>query len=329
MQAKSHAAGHLRTALALLLAGSLLLAAGCGQTEDPQEEANTDPAAGFPRTVDHAMGSTTIPAAPKRIIALDQTFVDAAFSLDTPIVGFTELGSSGSRLPDYLGEANRRFGKEAVSVGTLAEPSLELIAQLKPDLILSAKIRHEEIYDRLTQIAPTVFSETTGPTWKQNVALLGLATGQEELADERIGSYEERARMIGDAIRDKLGRNPTVSVVRFVGETRLYQKASFSGIVLADTGLARPPSQDVDDFALAISEEQIPEADADYIFTGTYDIDEAHEDENRFKTNPLWERLQGEIHVIDDEVWGTAVGLQGAQAMLDDLARIFEVDDSR
>src|ERR1700754_1743729 len=101
------------------------------------------------RTVAHAMGSTKILKEPKRIVALDQSFVDAALSLDGDVVGYTTYRSVDEKLPEYLGEAAKVHGREAASVGTLAEPSLEKVAALKPDLILSAKVRHEALYGKL------------------------------------------------------------------------------------------------------------------------------------------------------------------------------------
>lgn len=318
---------------AVLIGITVSLAAGCaGDPIDDESQTGAAPAAddAFPRTVSHAMGSTEVTTRPVRIVALDQTFVDAAFTLDVPLAGFTDVTGSEGALPAYLSEFEDTLGKDAESLGDLDNPNLEQLLALRPDLIVSAKIRHEDIYDQLSKIAPTVFSETTGPTWKQNIRLLAEALGQEDLAEARIANYEDRANKVGDAIRAKQGRNPTISVVRFIGpENRLYQKESFSGIVLEDVGLARPPSQDVDDFAVAVSEERIPDADADRIYITVSDRDEARAARDRFFTNPLWERLSGEVTEVSDEVWGLAVGLQGAQAMLDDLATSFGIDPAR
>jgi iron complex transport system substrate-binding protein len=309
---------------------TVMILTSCG---GPQETTTNPPSArepGFPRTVDHVMGSTEIPDKPVRIVALDQTFVDAAFTLDVPLAAFTDISPNAERLPAYLSEFRNTLGKDAVSLGDLDNPNLEKLASLRPDLILSAKIRHEELYDELSQIAPTVFSETTGPTWKENLRLLAEALGEEAIAEERIDRYEARARAVGDAIRVKEGRNPTISLIRFLGqENRLYQKASFSGIVLEDAGLARPPSQDVDGFAVAVSEERIPDADADRIYYTVFDLEEARGARERFLANPLWGQLKGEVTEVSDEVWGLAVGLQGAEAMLDDLAESFGVDPAR
>lgn len=111
-------------------------------------------------------------------------------------------------------------------------------------------------------------------------------------------------------------------------QTRLYQLASFSGIVLADTGLARPPSQAVDKLAVEFSAERILDADADHIFLTVAEGDSAPV-RDRFMSNPLWSRLTGETHEVSNDVWIIAVGLLGAHAVLDDLARTFTVDPAR
>jgi iron complex transport system substrate-binding protein len=258
---------------------------------------------------------------------LDTSFVDATFVLGTPVVGYTDYRTINGKLPDYLGDERTKYGAEAESVGTLAEPNLEKIAALKPDLIISAKVRHEKLYSQLSKIAPTVMAQTTGPTWKDNIRLEAKALGQEALAEKEITSYEAAAKTVGTAINAK-ANHPTISVLRFLdGPTRLYQNASFSGIVLKDAGLQRPKSQDVNGFAAEISAERIKDADADAIFVATYADDKglSAKTAGQFKANPLWKPLAAKVHEVPDLTWMTAVGLQGAWAILTDLTTTFDV----
>ncbi|GGS75020.1 iron(III) dicitrate-binding protein [Nonomuraea spiralis] len=280
------------------------------------------------------MGSTAISGLPKRVVALDQSFVDAVLTLETPVVGYTTYRSIDTKLPDYLGPVAAQYGKEATPVGTLEQPSLEKIAALKPDLIVSAKVRHEALYDKLSKIAPTVFSETTGAIWKDNLRLMGRALGKEALAESRIKAFEERAGKIGAAIKAKEGGTlPTISIVRFAGEptVRLYVEKSYSGVVLKDVGFPRPQGQPTKDDAIAVdvSQERIADLDADRIFVATYPDPASDGPKEKFVGNPLWGRLKGEKHEVSDLTWMSAVGIQGAHAMLDDLAGIFSVDPAK
>jgi iron complex transport system substrate-binding protein len=311
----------------IALGALLTLVTACGVTPD------TAPARAAFRVVTHAMSETAIPAQPKRVVALDQSFVDAVLTLETPLVGYTTYRAIEGGLPTYLGPLAATYGTEAVSVGELEKPSLEQIASLKPDLILSAKVRHEAQYAQLSQIAPTVFSETTGPTWKENLRLAGQALGREELAEAKINEYEQRAAAIGREIAAKSGGTlPTVSIVRFAGEdtVRLYSEKSYAGIVLRDVGFPRPATQPTTDkIAVDVSQERILDLDADQIFVATWADPTATGPKAQFTSNPLWSRLTGAQHVVDDLTWMSAVGLQGAHTVLDDVAKAFSVDPVR
>ncbi|GGQ03371.1 ABC transporter substrate-binding protein [Streptosporangium pseudovulgare] len=333
------AAGVAGAVLALGLAAcgsgsSTGTAAGPGsdaQAPNPQAS-GTAGAAAFPRTVKHAMGETEIPAQPKRVVALDQSFVDAVLTLETDVAGYTTYRSIEERLPDYLAPVLGHAGN-ATSVGTLEQPSLEKIVALKPDLIVSAKVRHEALYDKLSKIAPTVFSETTGAIWKENLRLMGRALGKEDLAEQRITAYQDRAAKIGESIKAKEGGMPTVSVARFAGEptVRLYVENSYSGLVLKDVGFPRPKDQptSADAIMVDVSQENITQLDADHIFVAAYDDPSVEPVRKKFEANPLWDRLKGAKHDVSDTTWMSAVGIQGAHAMLDDLAKIFEVDPAK
>ncbi|MEE6309765.1 iron-siderophore ABC transporter substrate-binding protein [Plantactinospora veratri] len=312
----------------------LTLAVGlsaCG-TSDPAGGSDSGQGAAaadaeFPRTITHDKGSTELKAKPQRIVALDNSLVEAVVLLDRPLVGGIASYRNQKTFPDYLGEAVR----DTRDIGPLDNPNLELIASLRPDLIVSATVRHEALYDKLSAIAPTVFVKTTGPIWKDNVTLLGKALGEEAKAAQELAAYEARAKKIGDEVNTK-ANNPSVSVVRFVdGPTRLMARASFIGIILADAGLKRPASQNEETFATEISEEQIELADADHIFVTTYSGGESYRD--RFQANPLWNRLAGvqarHVYEVKDELWMTSVSVQGAHFVLDDIARTFQVDPAK
>ncbi len=314
-----------RLAVVLLLVGLT----GCQSVAGP-ETAPSQASGGPYRTIRHAMGVTVIPTQPLRVVALDQTFVDAVLTLDTELVGYTTYRAiEGDRLPEYLGPVLDQAAN-AISVGSLEEPSLEKIAELQPDLILSAKVRHEKLYDQLSAIAPTVFSETTGALWKDNLRLAAQTLGKEPLAEERITAYTERATTIGSAIKEAAaGELPDISIVRFAGEPtiRLYVENSFSGLVLKDVGFVRPQGQpnSTDSIVVDVSQENIPDLDASHIFVATWADPSAAEAKDKITGNPLWNRLTGTKHDVADLTWMSSVGLQGAHAILDDIAKFFEV----
>ncbi|WP_330231573.1 iron-siderophore ABC transporter substrate-binding protein [Nocardia sp. NBC_00508] len=284
-----------------------------------------DPAS-FPRTLDTPMGRVTIPHVPRRVVVLDTAELDSVTLLGIkPVGAVIPHTKTRGGFPDYL------TGKVdgVIDVGPSPEPNLERIASLKPDLILSSKLRHEKIYDKLSGIAPTVFTETTGGPWKANLAVHGKALGLDQQAADALNAYEDRARTLSAAIKAKNnGGLPTVSVVRFLaGPTRLYQSNSFSGVVLADIGLPRPASQistDPKKIMKEISPERIDQADAELIFVAVIE-DPGKTEKNVVTTSPVWQDLPavkgGKVFEVPDETWMSGIGVQAADRMLADVAK--------
>ncbi len=308
----------------------LVLAAACGDGRS----SGTPPAASpteageqalFPRSVRHAMGVTTIPSPPRRVVVLDTGELDSVIAL-----GIVPVGAV--RAPVETGFLRYLQSKVAGTelVGTITEPNLERIAALRPDLILSSKLRHEALYPKLAQIAPTVFTETVGVVWKENLRVNAEALGLERKADGLLAAYQSRATELGRRLAGR-GALPTVSVVRFLpDETRLYQKASFIGTVLADVGLPRPPSQDVDAFATEAGREQVEMAAADVIFIASYGPPDKTT-KSLMTTSPLWSQLaavkEGRVYDVDDDHWMLGIGLLAANLVLDDIGRLLGVPD--
>ena len=319
----------MRRTLSFLLLPALLLATACGDDDAGSEEATattaptTEPADGrdgaaFPRTIEHAMGTTEIPEQPERVVVLDTGELDSAIAL-----GVTPVGAVRAPVEDGFLEYLSEETTDTELVGTIDDVNLEAVAALRPDLILSSELRHEDIYDELSAIAPTVFTETVGVVWKENLLVHAEALGLDDEADELLAGYDARTADIADRLRADRGELPTISMVRFLpDETRLYQKASFIGTILEDVGLPRPPSQDVDDFAATISAEQLEQADADIIFTTHYGAaDDTTESE--LTSNPLWDQLRavqaGDVHDVPDDHWMLGIGIGAAGLVLDDI----------
>ncbi|MEU8540951.1 iron-siderophore ABC transporter substrate-binding protein [Streptomyces sp. NPDC048717] len=276
----------------------------------------TDAKAGqFPRTVTHALGSTEIPAAPKRVVVLDVGELDNVVSLGVKPVGYAPSeGDEG--IPGYL----KKDAGTPKSVGTINNLNLEAIANLQPDLILGSQLRAADKYEALSKIAPTVFSIRPGFTWKENYLLNAAALDKTAQAKSLLSSYETKARELGEDI----GPNkPTISMVRYLpGKIRLYAKASFIGTILQDAGLPRPANQQVDDLAVEVSPEKIDEADGDWIFTGVYGDAKATKRDTA-QANPLWKNLKavkaGQAKDVPDETWYLGLGVTAAFSVLDDL----------
>jgi iron complex transport system substrate-binding protein len=292
-----------------------LIATGCANSSTTTE--NNSPT----RSIKHAMGTTPVPEHPKRIVVLTNEGLEALLSLGIKPVGAVQgFTPDGDLWYDHL-ESELSGVK---SVGTELQPNLETIASLKPDLIIGNKMRQEKVYNQLSAIAPTVFSEDLRGDWKQNFLLYAKTVGQEKKAEEVLNEYRNKV----EAVRKNAGDliNKEVSVVRFIaGNTRLYQLDSFSGVILKDIAFKRPEIQNKNDFATVITKEQIPQADGDILFYFTYNFGDSQGDaqEKEFTSDPLWKNLKAVknnmVFKVDDVIWNTAGGAKAAFLMLDQL----------
>lgn len=100
-----------------------------------------------PVTVQHAKGSTQVPAAPKRVVVYDLATLDAMQALGIPVTGVPK-----AQFPAYMaGYADNKY----TVAGSLFAPDYEVLSQIQPDLIIVGG-RSAGKYDILSKIAPTI-----------------------------------------------------------------------------------------------------------------------------------------------------------------------------
>ncbi|MGG4169549.1 iron-siderophore ABC transporter substrate-binding protein [Rossellomorea vietnamensis] len=313
----------LKSLLSLLLISTLLFLAACGNKEEKDESAGNDTNEET-YTVKHAMGTTEIKGTPKKVVILTNEGTEALLSMGVTPVGAVQSWT-GDPWYDHISDKMN----DVEVVGTESELNMEAIAKLQPDLIIGNKMRQEEQYNQLKDIAPTVMAETLRGNWKENYELYAKALNKEEKGQEVLAEYDQRIEDLKGKLGDKL--NQKVSMVRFLaGDVRIYHKDSFSGVILDQLGFARPEGQDVDDFAEnGVTKERIPAMDGDVLFYFTYETGdgEANKLAEEWLNDPLFQNLevakQDKVYEVSDAIWNTAGGVLAANAMLDDIERYF------
>ncbi len=321
-QSRRHRARTAATAVALT-AALALTACGSDDSGGGDDGDGNGGGNGGSRTVETAMGPVEVPEDPQRVVVLDTGELDTAVTLGITPVGAVQT-DTGTMFLDYLPQE----GLEGIeNVGTIASPDLEAIHELDPDLILGSRIRDEQRYDELSQIAPTVFTENVGAPWQENFLLHAEALGRSAEAEEVVAAYEARVAEVTEAVGGAGAAAETeVSMVRFIegGNTRLYGAENFIGTILSDVGLGRPAitAEAEDGFAVEISPEQVDRADGDFIFYTSYgSADASGEDEA--VGGPLWEDLtavrEGRAFRVDDQLWFLGIGYTAAGQILDEL----------
>jgi iron complex transport system substrate-binding protein len=308
--------------LTLITVFTVLLLAACGASEEKETKTAEKPKEETSYTVEHAMGSTKLDKTPEKVVILTNEGTEALLALGVTPVGAVQSWT-GDPWYDHIAEEM----KDVKVVGVESQVNVEAIAALKPDLIIGNKMRQEAIYEQLSAIAPTVFAEDLRGNWKMNFELYAKAVNKEEKGKEVLAAYDKRIEDLKGKLGDKV--NTEISMVRFMaGDVRIYHKDSFSGVILEQIGLARPESQDKDDFAeKGVTQERIPAMDGDVLFYFTYEEGDgkATEIEKEWIENPLFKNLEvaknGQVYKVDDAIWNTAGGVKAANLMLDDLEK--------
>ena len=266
--------------LAALLLGLSLTA--CAEDPEPRSAPAEAPQGdGFPVTVAHRYGETTVEAEPARVVSVGYTEHDTLLQLGVVPVAVT----------DWYGDqpfatwpwAQELLGDAEPEVLDLSDGfQFERIAALEPDLIVGTNAGMEEKdYELLSQIAPTITS-VEGSTqyfssWRDQTRQIAAALGRPEdgeaLVDDVDAGYAEAAA----AHPEWAGRSATFSQGGpYDGELYVYPDG-LSTDFLTDLGFEISPA--LEDYVpeagsqAQISAENVDLLEADVVVWATEDQD--------------------------------------------------------
>ncbi|MDF2607867.1 MAG: ABC-type Fe3+-hydroxamate transport system, periplasmic component [Bacillales bacterium] len=287
------------------------------------------------REITHAMGTTTVKGTPKRIVTLYQGATDVAIALGVTPVGVVE---SWTQQPVYNYLKNDLNGVQQVGLET--QPNLEEIAKLKPDLIIASKLRHEKIYEQLSQIAPTVTHETVFK-FKETVDLMGKAMNKEEKADKMLADWDSRVKDFKSQISTKLGNEwpVEVSVLNFRTDHARIYVTGFAGDILSELGFVKSEVQQKAEkegnvVLQLTTKESIPSMNAEVFFIFNADGHNADaaaikKTYDEWTSHPLWKNLDAvknnQTYTVDEVAWNMGGGYTSANDMLDQIYDHFEL----
>jgi iron complex transport system substrate-binding protein len=178
-------------AIRLLIALFALLLAGCSLTEDQPD----DPDKRRPLKVQHAEGETRVPFLSDRPVTIDPAALQAALALGVKPLGATSWAEDG-RQPAYLRAQTR--GVE--NVGYVLKPNIPAIKRLDPDVIIGNDLSQKAFYERLAEIAPTVYSGVPLTEWKADVRFFGEALGRSDQGERLLIDYDRRVARTNKAL---------------------------------------------------------------------------------------------------------------------------------
>ena len=283
--------------LALALA---VAAAACGSGDDDDGTTGAAPAAeasGFPVTVDHKYGSTTIETRPERVVTVGLTDQDAVLALGVTPVGVTDwFGDQPHAVWPWAQDELRELGDDPPAVvGGSDTVNFERIARLRPDVILALYSGlTDDDYETLSEIAPTVAQPEQYPDygipWEDQTRTIGEVLGHADEADRLVQGIDDQFAAAREAHPEFDGATAVVATP-YQGAVSVFAPTDPRGRFLDALGF-RPVDAIVDlvgdGFSADLSMEQVDLVDVDAL---VWIVDDVGTDMPRLRDEPLYGRL--------------------------------------
>ncbi|TWF76102.1 iron complex transport system substrate-binding protein [Pseudonocardia hierapolitana] len=288
------------------IVAALLVVVGCSAPSDTTAPAGAGPAPGFPVTIEHALGTTTIPAPPARVVALSFE-EDVLSQVGVSVVGRTEnFYASGSLYPWQEGEVD----PGVVPLGGPDGLDLEQVASLQPDLILATNYYGlESEYAGLSAIAPTVGYRTGWgeDTWQDTARVVGRAVGREADVERRIGEVDGSVAALAAELPGLSGKTFSSVFHHDAGQFSVDTNPDgHTAKLLGQLGMVMSPRVVAEVVNRSLGAEQVGLIDADLVRLG-YASDELRA---QLAASPLFRAVPAvrDGRVFESDVFGATAG---------------------
>ena len=240
------------------------------------------------KTIVHDFGTTELKKAPKRIVILDNLYGEILDPLDITPVGAT-TGQANSQEFSTLFKKQYKDA-EVISVGWQANPDLDKIAELKPDLILMTG-EQEDLYDELSEIAPTVgYQINTDENWDYHETSLKVA----EIFDKRdemkkdLDRLDAREAVFAENVKAKFGDQKLMYLRVTDNDIRYYAYGHF-GYLYDTYHFNRAETFNPDDMFQVIDPDKLKDINPDLLIV---QADSQELLDNKLKNSPVWTSLK-------------------------------------
>ena len=177
----------------LVLTMTVVIVAGCSPKTDNKEEGKNSTEAtenAGDVVFKHSKGETSVPKNPKKAVVFDMGILDTIGALDVDVETAVPL----ENLPKYLS----KFEK-STNAGGIKEPDMEAIFAFEPDVIFISG-RQEDYYDKLSEIAPTVYIDLDADTYmddfKKNTTEVAELFGKEDTAKDYLTKVDKKIEKV-------------------------------------------------------------------------------------------------------------------------------------
>jgi len=262
-------------------------------------------------TVKDAKGEFTLDKTPSRVVALEYSFVDALAQVSVSPVGVADDNKIDRILPQV-----REKIAAWQSVGTRSQPSLEVIASLKPDLIIADPSRHTAVFEELKKIAPTVMFDSRHESYQENLETaqkIGDLVGKSSEMKAKINEHNDYIANIAKNLGVQ-GKKASFGTSR-EDKFNIQNDNGYVGSFLTTLGFA-PTKLNSDQAFVEINLEQLVMEKPEYLFIAHY------RDESiarKWEAEPLWKAIPAvkanHVYSVDADMWARGRGLEASKIM--------------
>ena len=262
-------------------------------------------------TVKDAKGEFTLDKTPSRVVALEYSFVDALAQVGVSPVGVADDNKIDRILPQV-----REKIDAWQSVGTRSQPSLEVIASLKPDLIIADPSRHTAVFEELKKIAPTVMFDSRHESYQENLETaqkIGDLVGKSAEMKAKINEHNDYIANIAKNLGVQ-GKKASFGTSR-EDKFNIQNDNGYVGSFLTTLGFA-PTKLNSDQAFVEINLEQLVMEKPEYLFIAHY------RDESiarKWEAEPLWKAIPAvkanHVYSVDADMWARGRGLEASKIM--------------
>ena len=262
-------------------------------------------------TVKDAKGEFTLDKTPSRVVALEYSFVDALAQVGVSPVGVADDNKIDRILPQV-----REKIAAWQSVGTRSQPSLEVIASLKPDLIIADPSRHTAVFEELKKIAPTVMFDSRHESYQENLETaqkIGDLVGKSAEMKAKINEHNDYIANIAKNLGVQ-GKKASFGTSR-EDKFNIQNDNGYVGSFLTTLGFA-PTKLNSDQAFVEINLEQLAMEKPEYLFIAHY------RDESiarKWEAEPLWKAIPAvkanHVYSVDADMWARGRGLEASKIM--------------
>ncbi len=262
-------------------------------------------------TIKDAKGEFTLDKTPSRVVALEYSFVDALAQ-----VGVSPVGVADDNKVDRILPQVREKIAAWQSVGTRSQPSLEVIASLKPDLIIADPSRHTAVFEELKKIAPTVMFDSRHESYQENLETtqkIGDLVGKSAEMKAKINEHNDYIANIAKNLGVQ-GKKASFGTSR-EDKFNIQNDNGYVGSFLTTLGFA-PTKLNSDQAFVEINLEQLVMEKPEYLFIAHY------RDESiarKWEAEPLWKAIPAvkanHVYSVDADMWARGRGLEASKIM--------------